>query len=175
MERTELGEVSPDTGRGREVEVGRGTFPSGRGWRLVVHPDDESSVEDPDLYVARGGEQAGDTSTSFLSGDGSSTSMGVNVLREGDRSYAFGLVGPDVASVQVRVAGRLVGEPEIVAGGGRRGWAVELPSGTAEDAMVAVTGRTADGRALGPIGADGSDGSGDATTVPASAPTTAGG
>lgn len=173
LERSQLGEFDPanedDPDR---VVVVRDRFADGSAYVLTATPSDDPDFPAPsiDLVVApAAGADRWTTTSDSASGEsfesvppGEQVFLATTSVGTGSRSFGAALVGSQVARVEIRDEdGTVVGEPEIVEGGGYRGLVAEV-DGTAIvvafDADGNEVGRTQFGMELGPNG-----GSGDTT------------
>lgn len=149
VERSQLGEFADTTSSEPSVEIGRGRFADGTGWRLAAEESGSTGGPDPEkivtplLIVALGGNS--DTSSGVSGSATPDVIFQSNVtLDQGGRYFTAGIVNPSVDVVELRrVDGSVIERAQMVEGGGRRGWVAELT----EDPTVIVA-LAADGREL---------------------------
>ena len=154
VERSQMGEFDPaNADDPPAAKVGEGRFPDGSRWLLSASASPDAEVTDASASLSVAVVRSGGSSSSSTSGMGSSIGgeteqpaiFGIEVMSTDDRTFAGALVVPDVDRVEQQTAdGTVETEPEIVEGGGYRGFATELTTDTA--ALVAFA---ADGTELG--------------------------
>lgn len=127
---SELGELS-DGGR---PEIARGAFADGIEWVLRVDgAEDDVPIS---AHLSVGLPTSGSSSGSSSSGSAETSGLlALETLDQGGRHFASGLVGTDVAAVELRRAdGSLIERLDVLTGAGARAWVAEL----VEDPTVVV-------------------------------------
>lgn len=140
VERSQLGEFDPaNAGDPKKVKVADGRFADGTRWLLAAVPSGDPDYPTPsvDLSVFST-DNSSSSSSGTASGDGSEPLAAITatdlVSTRGQR-FLGALVTPEVVRVELRNAdGGVVGEPDLVEGGGYRGFAAVAPA----DAAIAV-------------------------------------